>query len=717
MACPSDSSSVLAKQEGYAIWVDCSKKSQEILYLVGHDKRGALFAVGRFIRLASFTSRSLFFPSNTSIATVPAYPLRGHQLSYGNMNNSCDAWDINDYEQYVRDLMVFETNSIELCPHIDSESGFEGKHMKYTLEEMTAMLCELGAKYDLDIWLFLPLDEDVTDPVESQQALDLRKSLFQCCPRISHIMVPGGDPGHTHPSVLMPWLARLAEVLRSIHPAAGLWVSNQGFDTEQNQCFFEYLQQEKPRWLTGVVYGPWTRMRIEEERLHVPPQFQIRFYPDITHALRCQYPLAQWDRAFALTHGREPICPRPTDMVTIFTRSLPSTDGFVAYSEGVHDDFNKAAASLLGWDPTIPFPKLLSEYAHAFFGTEFEEEVSKGLELLEITWRGPISNKEHIEKTRRLWEKIAATTENRPPSAWRSQLYLYRAIYDSFLQKKSEFDRVQEKKVLATVESKRHEGAKQAALAGVQALEEARNTPLPRSILCDMAELHRLGLDLFRKIGYQLSASPPYLAMNPERGATLDFLDRPLNNTLWLEQQFTEILNMKSAEEQEQRLTQIMSWDTVAPDSFYDDLGNVTNQPHLVIQSTYSEDPSYVKSTQNEYMNGLDHNTMKFLTARLSWLDQAQTLYGTPLRMHYENLATDAQYKVRVTYAGRFKPTMELWADGQYKVHDALPQPDPTWPTEFNIPKEATQDAELDLEWRLVWGRGCQVAEVWLIKI
>jgi len=54
-------------------------------------------------------------------------------------------------------------------------------------------------------------------------------------------------------------------------------------------------------------------------------------------------------------------------------------------------------------------------------------------------------------------------------------------------------------------------------------------------------------------------------------------------------------------------------------------------------------------------------------------------------------------------------------ADGTYEVHGPLPQPDPVWPVDFQAPVEATCDGVLDLEWQLVEGRGCQVAEVWLI--
>jgi len=34
---------------------------------------------------------------------------------------------------------------------------------------------------------------------------------------------------------------------------------------------------------------------------------------------------------------------------------------------------------------------------------------------------------------------------------------------------------------------------------------------------------------------------------------------------------------------------------------------------------------------------------------------------------------------------------------------------------DFTLPQELTADGVLDLEWQRITGRGCQVAEVWLI--
>jgi hypothetical protein len=68
--------------------------------------------------------------------------------------------------------------------------------------------------------------------------------------------------------------------------------------------------------------------------------YRLRWYPDISHTVRCQYPVEWWDPAFALTLGREPPNPRAGDYASIFRLQARQTDGFVTYSEGLNDDVN-----------------------------------------------------------------------------------------------------------------------------------------------------------------------------------------------------------------------------------------------------------------------------------------------------------------------------------------------------------------------------------------
>jgi len=703
-ASPPPRTEVPSEPEGYAIWVDTSRGAKTV-HLVGRDDRGVLFAAGRLILLLDMAEDGLDIADDTNVSTAPRYPMRGHQLGYRNTANSYDAWDLATYEQYVRDLILFGGNSIELIPSLDPEEK-DGPVMEQTMWDMTVALSEMIGSYGLDVWFWLPLEGDVSDPEVAQQELDSRRALFESCPNLAAVMVPGGDPGHTAPEVLMPWLGRMAEVMHEVHPDATLWVSNQGFEHEQNDIFFDYLSTEQPDWLEGVVFGPWAKIDIVELRDRTPDKFKVRRYPDINHCLRCQYAMPKWDRAFAHTLGREPICPRPKAMAHIHNVFAPMADGFVTYSDGIHDDLNKFVWNAMGWNPDADVTTVLRDYGKAFFGQEHADSVALGMSMLEENWVGPIAENDDIAETLAHWETVAENCGEALSTNWRLQMHLFRALYDVYVQEKVVAE--------ARYEAEAYEALGQAGDTGVAAAIEAARAALaqadegpPSQALRE--RIQSLGLDLLESIGFQLSADEPYKAKSSSRGAVLDYLDRPLNNRPWLELEFEKILAEKDEAAQLASIDTILNWEDPGVGGFYDDLGHAGKQPHLVRQKTWEEDPGYVHSPQEEYGGPGE-------TGRLSWQDQASTLFGTPLIMRYEGLETDAAYTLRVTYAGRFRATMTLVADGEHEIHGPMAQPGEIGPVEFDIPKEATSDGVLELEWQLNEKRGCQVAEVWLIK-
>jgi hypothetical protein len=107
---------------------------------------------------------------------------------------------------------------------------------------------------------------------------------------------------------------------------------------------------------------------------------------------------------------------------------------------------------------------------------------------------------------------------------------------------------------------------------------------------------------------------------------------------------------------------------------------------------------------------------------RMSWIDHAETLYDTPLRMRYTDLDANGRYKVRIAYGGdNFKRKIRLVANETIEIHPLLAKPYPLKPVEFAIPQAATKNRELTLTWSGEPGLGgngreCQVSEVWLIK-
>lgn len=724
------------KPEAYGIVADGST-----VRLVGHDERGALFAAGRLIRLADAAPGVLALNLPKPIATAPDVPYRAHQLGYRNTANTYDAWTVDTYERYIRDLILFGCNGIELIDHLDPLAK-DGPVMTMPVRAMNVRLSELLHSYGIDVWLWSPVmadgEEDVTTPEGMAVALEKRRALFRDYPALDHLFVPGGDDGNTPARYLVPFLEALAPILREIHPNAKIWVSNQTFTLEENDYFFDYLRDEDPKWLTGLVYGPWIKMGWEEMRERTPKRFPIRWYPDINHTVRCQYPIPNWDPAFANTVGREPIMPMPQMQRHIYLRYRDLSDGFGAYSDGVHDDLNKIVWSAYGWDPKTDLDALLEEYGKVFFGRALAADVAEGLRMLEQNWHGPILENATIPRARQHWERIAERVPDFETN-WRAQMYLFRARFDANVQAETRAQRGYERQAHAALAQARARGVAAAIEEARMALAQADSPADPEL----RAKIEALGPLMLKSIGYQLSVEPPYLARNPERGAMLDWLDQAVNDRPWLEQRFDAILVMDEEAAQLAAIEQILNWTDPGPGGFYDNLGAVGEFSHVVYQRTWEDDPSACRTARVAFINykadqaairaaasqaEADNMVFKEEVARLagayrgrqelrmSWQSQMTTLYGTPLKLRYEGLDPEARYTLRVTYAGRFRPTMILTLNDEYCVHGPVPQPDPVWPVEYYIPREQTRSGTLDVEWNLVDGRGCMVAEVWLIK-
>lgn len=709
------------KEEGYAVWV--ANGATPRVYVVGYDARGVLFGAGRLLRAMAMRSGEVTVDASLRVASAPRNTIRGHQLGYRDANNTWDAWTVHQFEQYIRDLIVFGANAIELIP--DTSGKDSSPHMKMTTTEMNAQLCKVIESYGIDVWTWHALNGDMAEAELAKKELDSSRLVFQQLPVVDAVFVPGGDPGDTKPVDLMPFLEKFAANLQQVHPDAELWLSTQGFELEDCDYFFNYLATEKPEWLTGVIFGPWAKMGLKEIRERTPKQYRVRTYPDITHTVRCQYPVPNWDRAFANTLGRECANPRPLAQAHIHGMEVPLSEGFITYSDGVNDDVNKIVWTARGWDPDMDVKEILRQYGHYFYGPDFAEDAIESLLGQEENWKGPLAANTSVEKNLALWQAMEQRADAGMLSKnWRFQMGLLRTYYDAYLKARLAQESDAEAKAYAELAKASAGSAVAAVDAAQKALAMYDGTPAAPEL---RARIDELGRQLFSSIGMQLSVEK-YGASGMQRGAVIDGLDQPINDRLWMEAQFAAIRAESDSAKQLVAIDHMVNWEEPVPGALYDDLGNAQKQPHLVYQKTWAEDPGFVESPQDEFANYQIEPkvlaSMKPPSAplpanevppRLSWLDQAQTLYRTDLLMRYEGLDPAKTYTLRVVYAGRFRPTMTLTADDQYEVHGPLPQPATPEVQEFVIPSEATKDGVLDLRWTKIEGRGPQVAEAWLV--
>src|SRR5690606_27079269 len=131
--------------------------------------------------------------------------------------------------------VLFGANSFENIPFQKPESS---AHFKVDPQLMEVEMSKICDRYGAEYWVWTPAPDDLTEENAHADGLAEQEAFYARCPRLDGVFVPGGDPGDNHPSVLLPYLKDLSELLKKHHPNAGIWVSLQGFEQEKVDYFF-----------------------------------------------------------------------------------------------------------------------------------------------------------------------------------------------------------------------------------------------------------------------------------------------------------------------------------------------------------------------------------------------------------------------------------------------------------------------------------------------
>ncbi len=678
------------KAEGFRIAFD-SSSGAGTLWLIGNDERSLFYAMGQFLRIADLSSKSIKFDKKNEIASSPAYPIRGHQLGYRSTNNTCDMWTVDQFEKYIRELVLFGCNSIENTPNMNK--SFEA-NMKVSSEEMNTAMSRICDRYAIDYWAWVPATVDLSDKAKFEKILEWNDTFYKNCPRLDGVFIPGGDPGDNHPEYLIPFLEAVAAKLSQYHPKAGLWVSLQGFNEEATDYFFDYLKKNDVDWLKGVVSGPGSPddETTSSTRFRLPKKYMHRHYPDITHTVRCQYPSPEFDQAFALTEGREACNPQPFFYADVHRRFEPFTDGSITYSDGVHDDINKILWTCLDWNLDEDVRQILKEYARFFFGIS-DVAVTDGILALEQNWYGPLERNGTVEATFTYWQRLE-TAHPELKNNWRWIQLLTRAYYDVYTQRRKIYEQNLEKeanKVLATAASIGADQAMDRSLAMVcKADKEPVNQDLNKKIQ-DFCE------QLYRLIGMQTSVKK-YHASGPERGCILDFIDYPLNNRWWLEDEFNKIRGMDSENEKLARLEVIRTWENPGEGSYYDNISDISQSPRVKTRMRKSYGYAW-------WDGGMSRK-------RLS----TQLFQHLP-EIVYTDLDLNATYTIRI--AGRGEALLRV--NGERIAPSAYPKELETF-KEFHLSSKHIKNGKIVVtfdepdELNLSWREQSTICDVWLLK-
>ena len=483
--------------------------------------RGFIFSIGMFLRKCVKSGDSLALCEDITGFYSPDKRIRGHQIGYRTTPNTYDAWSYDDYRRYYLDMMFFGTNTVE---HIPYERGVSKRNrlMKYDEEEFIAEAARMADEYDLDVSVWHPNNDGET----VDEAAERRKKLYSTMPRLDVVFPPGGDPGDFEADEFVERCKAISKALKEVHPNAQMWPSAQqphsvptwGVD------FIEELEK-LPDEIDGVIMGPNHAFPLDVLRRKVPSKYPIRLYPDITHNVRCEYPV-HFDRDdwhFALTTGlsRECTNPRPREYRHIHRLTRGYVVGSVSYSEGVTDDVNKMVWADMDFFPDCELRTSLLDYCRLFFYGADCEKLADAIFALELNWQCDPAENAMIEPTLRMYKELAADYPFLN-SNWRFLQLLLRAKCDWVLRTRRIFE-------LGLIKSAKREITN----GNLAKAEEILNSGFSAEYINERNDITALAKTLFDLIGLQMDIEN-YCADNWERGAILETIDLPITDRKWL---------------------------------------------------------------------------------------------------------------------------------------------------------------------------------------
>lgn len=724
-------------KEGFLIHID---REQNLLVIAGRDARGCMYGAARVLRKSELRKGSAIVSDElVDQSRTPKYEMRGHQYGYRDKQNTCPRWTDSDFERYIRDMILFGSNYVELIPPSSDDARFSPS---FTQDPLVTLIhwSTIAHSYGMDVSMWCPNANKNYDLPEIRcEELAVREEIFSKIPYLDSILIPAGDPGELKPHQFFQVVGESMRILHKYHPNAKVYISQQGFSLSKEECeeFYEEVAKQ-PDWLYGLCYAPWNPDTIEEMQRRIPQKYRdrTRFYPDITHNATCQFEVPEWDIAFVLSQGREGYTSRPRAMKLIHNLYSPYTIGSITYSEGIHDDINKVVWGDQDFDPTMSPKETLRDYVRLFIDPDLTDELSDMLMALEDNWVGDIEQNIGIDNLYEHFLTLEQRVSDEVRANYRFKMALLRsmsdyqtkcrAIYDRALQRKAEF-------VLARAPEI---GADRAVFEARNVLNRTYTEPVCYEVT---QKMFALGEELFKTPGCRIKLSSKlYLGQSWARGAWLDCARSPLNDYQWYTVHFKRISSLCDEQEKLSYIQELLHRTDPGEGGQYLCLGDIqTFRKNVVHPLRYEEDPGAMRSPAVIYDLFGIISRMKSMEGwyneypiPLNWVKRVRALYSTPLIVKITDLDPDTDYKLCVTYSeligsdsragGPETSKIALYA-GDVLVHHCIRISggmDHVPVYEYSIPREAYRNGDLTLTWRsreTLWD--LSVSELWIKKI
>ncbi len=713
--------------------------------LTGYDKRGCIYAVGKLLRECRWFAGGLELPE-LELSTYPKKSLRGCQVGYRNKTNAYSAWDLDTYYQYIREMALLGANSIEFMPgKTDDEDS--APCMKYNTHEVLVATSAKSHEVGLDVWVWFPNSmrtrpglsipaegyipetsaEAIAINAELKEEDEYREFVFSSVPYIDHIMIPGGDPGALEPEDLFAFSGRVARALHKYHPNAGVWISAQVMKNDESFKLRFYDQVvRKPAWLTGVCHAPWVSHTMAECRERTPIDLPIRNYPDICHAICCQYPYHNLDPIWAVTAGREFYNPRPRWHRRMHELNYRYNIGSLCYSEGIADDPSKIIWMDAEWDRSIPAVKSLRDYASMFISPDHADELASVIAGFEDIFEGPARTNSAVARTYAAMRSLKAALEKEsymPGYGADSYRFCMALLMSTFLlhaQKRA----IRDAAVFEKAKSELGAGGTSREIAARMLADLDGVVPSPD------AELYRRIWELadicYDKIYWKVSErkhNSPYY----ERGGFVETVDLPLCDSVWLKTRLEALSGIETEAERLKYIQSLINRTDAGPGGKYIDFGSPESMQYIEMDKPWWDEPEAITVPRIEHGAGMwgpdelgIENPDKALLCRVSSI---LGYYNAKVKLKIDGLVPSAAYELRIMFPIRFgwrgQPNIPAFilCNGQRLVNTGT-VPGDEWVYTYSVPAGAVDENGvlrliIDKE---TGPRGSGATELWLVK-
>jgi hypothetical protein len=216
---------------------------------------------------------------------------------------------------------------------------------------------------------------------------------------------------------------------------------------------------------------------------------------------------------------------------------------------------------------------IVKEYSRYFIGRRFEKQFTEGLFGLEQNWDGPLKDNDGVYETLKTFQEMEGKATPQDKLNWRFQQGLYRAYYDAYIKARFEYETELERQAKEVLREADRIGSLKALDRAEAILDKAvteRVRPEWRARVFELAEA------LFQSIRMQMSV-PKYKAKEISRGANLDLIDVPLNNSPQLKDMFDDIRSLDSEKDRLANIAKIAAnrykkkkydWEEIIEDRF-----------------------------------------------------------------------------------------------------------------------------------------------------